>query len=165
MLTCFFKLHNPYLATPLPIEAYRLAAPSSDHHRQTVIAWLDRFQSSVRSPPLRSGPAKNPFQFDHAGDSEESDDERRQEQEQEHAQPRRALPGSDESPNTLVDVDDFDPYADEAVPIALVANLAISTSKDDPASTEKKGKGGENADDDDVVRVPYIEGSRKLEYD
>ena len=135
-----------------------MATPSSDHHRQTVIAWLDRLQSSVRSPPVRSGPAKNPFQFDHTGDSEESDDERRQQQQQEHAQPRRSSPGSDDSPlspNTLVD--DIDPYADDAVPIALLANLAISTSKDDPVSAEKKGKGGENADDDDVVRVPYIE--------
>ena len=134
-----------------------MATPSSDHHRQTVIAWLDRLQSSVRSPPVRSGPAKNPFQFGHTGDSEESDDERRQQQQQEHAQPRRSSPGSDDSPlspNTLVD--DIDPYADEAVPIALLANLAISTSKDDPISAEKKGKGGENADDDDVVRSNFI---------
>ncbi|KAF8264089.1 fungal-specific transcription factor domain-containing protein [Lactarius quietus] len=116
------QLHNPYLASPLSIEAYRMAMPSSDHQRQTVIAWLDRLQSSVRSPPVRSGPAKNPFQFDtRAGDSEESDDERTQQQ---HAPLRLA-------------------------PIGLLANLAISTSKDDPVS-EKKGKGGENADDDDV---------------
>jgi hypothetical protein len=129
-----------------------MATPSSDHHRQTVIAWLDRLQSSVRSPPVRSGLAKNPFQLDNTGDSEESDDERKQQQQQ-HAQPRRASSGSDDSPlspNTLVD--DIDPYADEAVPIGLLANLAISTSKDDPVSSEKKGKDGENADDDDVVR-------------
>jgi hypothetical protein len=143
------QLHNPYLATPLSIEAYRMATPSSDHHRQTVIAWLDRLQSSVRSPPVRSGLAKNPFQLDQ-GDSEESDDERKQ-QEQEHAPPRRASSGSDDSPlspNTLVD--DNDPYADEAVPIGLLAKLAISTSNDDPVSADKKGKDGDNADDDDV---------------
>lgn len=143
------QLHNPYLATPLSIEAYRMATPSSDHHRQTVIGWLDRLQSSVRSPPVRSGLAKNPFQLDtHAGESEESDDE--QTQQQQHAQPRRASSGSDDSPvspNTLVEPD-IDAYADDAVPIGLLANLAISRTNDGPAvSAEKKGR--ENADDDD----------------
>jgi hypothetical protein len=138
-----------------------MAMPSSDHQRQTVIAWLDRLQSSVRSPPVRSGPPKNPFQLDtRAGDSEESDDERTQQQ---HAPPRRASSGSDDSPlspNTLVEAD-IDPYADEVAPIGLLANLAISTSKDDPVS-EKKGKAGENADDDDVVRSCFCRLHRRV---
>jgi hypothetical protein len=141
-----------------------MATPSSDHHRQTVIAWLDRLQSSVRSPPVRSGLAKNPFQLDQ-GDSEESDDERKQ-QEQEHAPPRRASSGSDDSPlspNTLVD--DNDPYADEAVPIGLLAKLAISTSNDDPVSADKKGKDGDNADDDDVVRSHFLYLHRKFHWE
>ena len=57
------QLHNPYLATPLSIQAYRNATSSSDQHRQTVIAWLDRLQSSVRSP-VRAPSATNPFQLD-----------------------------------------------------------------------------------------------------
>src|SRR6266404_8309824 len=126
-----------------------MATPSSDHHRQTVIAWLDRLQSSVRSPPVRSDPVKNPFQIDtRAGESDESDDEQTQQQ---HVQPRRASSGSDDSPvspNTLVEPD-IDAFVDDAVPIGLLANLAISTSRDAlAASTEKKG--GNNADDDDV---------------
>ncbi|KAH9009311.1 fungal-specific transcription factor domain-containing protein [Lactarius hengduanensis] len=145
------QLHNPYLATPLSIEAYRMATPSSDHHRDTVIAWLDRLQSSVRSPPVRSGPAKNPFKLDtHAGESEDSDDEQTQQQ---HVPPRRGSSGSDDSPvspNTLVEAD-IDAYADDAVPIGLLANLAISTSKDRPAvSAEKKGRDNADDDDDDV---------------
>ncbi|KAH9030570.1 fungal-specific transcription factor domain-containing protein [Lactarius deliciosus] len=145
------QLHNPYLATPLSIEAYRMATPSSDHHRDTVIAWLDRLQSSVRSPPVRSGPAKNPFKVDtHAGESEESDDDQTQQQ---HVPPRRGSSGSDDSPvspNTLVEAD-IDAYADDAVPIGLLASLAISTSKDRPAvSAEKKGRDNADDDDDDV---------------
>ncbi|KAH9162835.1 fungal-specific transcription factor domain-containing protein [Lactarius sanguifluus] len=149
------QLHNPYLATPLSIEAYRMATPSSDHHRDTVIAWLDRLQSSVRSPPVRSGPAKNPFQLDtHAGESEESDDERtQQQQQQQHVPPRRGSSGSDDSPvspNTLVEAD-IDAYADDSVPIGLLASLAISTSKDRPAvSADKKGRDNADDDDDDV---------------
>ncbi len=125
-----------------------MATPSSDHHRDTVIAWLDRLQSSVRSPPVRSGPAKNPFQL--AGDSEESDDDQTQ---QPHV-PRRGSSGTDDSPvspNTLVEAD-IDAYADDAVPLGLLANLAISTSKDRPAvSSEKKGRENADDDDDDVV--------------
>ncbi|KAI9439194.1 fungal-specific transcription factor domain-containing protein [Lactarius indigo] len=107
-----------------------MATPSSDHHRDTVIAWLDRLQSSVRSPPVRSGPVKNPFQLDTHGESEESDDE--QTQQQQHVPPRRGSSGSDDSPvspNTLVEAD-IDAYADDA-----------------QSSAEKKGR--ENADDDD----------------
>ncbi|KAI0308911.1 hypothetical protein OF83DRAFT_1180235 [Amylostereum chailletii] len=44
------QLHNPYLATPLSIAAYRMATSSSDNHRQNVVAWLDRLQTSVRHP-------------------------------------------------------------------------------------------------------------------
>ncbi|KAH9031018.1 fungal-specific transcription factor domain-containing protein [Lactarius pseudohatsudake] len=135
------QLHNSYLATPLSIEAYRMATPSSDHHRDTVIAWLDRLQSSVRSPPVRSGPAKNPFQLDtDAGDSEKSDDEQTQQQ-------HSGLDDSPVSPNTLVEAD-IDAYADDAVPIGLLANLAISTSKDRLAFSAEK-KSWDNADDDD----------------
>jgi hypothetical protein len=156
------QLHNPYLAAPLSIEAYRMATPSSDHHRKTVIEWLDRLQSSVRSPPVRSGPVKNPFQLDTRTDeSEESDDEQTQQAHWQHVQLRRALSGLDDSPNTLVVESDIDAYAydayadfayvDDAVPIRLLENLAISSSKDSPAVSAEK-KGGENAGDDDLVR-------------
>ena len=128
-----------------------MATPSSDHHRKTVIEWLDRLQSSVRTPPVRSGPVKNPFA--RAGESEESDDD--QTQQEKHVQ-RRISSGSDESllsPNTLVE-HEIAPYADDAVPLGLLASLAISSSNDTPAAAEKKG--GENADDDDVVRLPLF---------
>ncbi|KAH8976971.1 fungal-specific transcription factor domain-containing protein [Lactarius hatsudake] len=126
------QLHNPYLATPLSIEAYRMATPSSDHHRDSVITWLDQLQSSVCS-----GPAKNPFQLGTlAGESEESDDEQTQQQ---NVPLRREWAGSDVSPNTLVEAD-IDAYVVDAVPIGLLANR--------PAVSAEK-KGWDNADDDD----------------
>jgi|SRR6267142_1649675 len=151
------KLHNPYLATPLSIEAYRNATSSADQHRQNVIAWLDRLQTSVRSPG-RAGTATNPFQLDtrvgkSGGQSDESDEDQGS---QKHAQPRRASSGSDDtpvSPNTLVE-SDIDPYPDDAVPIGLLANLAISSSRDTAgAATEKTRKANNSTDDDEVVRV------------
>jgi hypothetical protein len=119
-----------------------------------VIAWLDRLQSSVRSAPARSSSATNPFQFDTRagkgeGQSDESDEEHAS---QRHVQARPASSGSGDaplSPNTLVE-SDIDPYPDDAVPIGLLANLAISSSKD--ATDVVIDKTRKDADDDDVVR-------------
>ncbi|VDC02079.1 unnamed protein product [Peniophora sp. CBMAI 1063] len=48
--------HNPYLASPLSIAAYRVATPDNDPQRQNVIAWLDQLPSSlVVSEPLKTG--------------------------------------------------------------------------------------------------------------
>ena len=154
------QLHNPYLATPLSIEAYRNATSTADQHRQNVIAWLDRLQASVRSP-RPTGSASNPFQLEtragkSAGQSDESDEEQGS---QNHAQPRRASSGSEDtpvSPNTLVD-SEIDPYPDDAVPIGLLASLAISSSRDSAGAaadkTSKAGKANAAAEDDDIVRL------------
>jgi len=149
------QLHNPYLATPLSIEAYRMATPTADQHRQEVIAWLDRLQSSVRSPPVRSSTGPIPFQLDAlagkgGGQSDESDEEPSL---RKHVQPRRASSGSEDtpvSPNTLVE-SDIDLYPDDAVPIGLLAKLSISTSRDTAGGAVHKTR-NENAtaDDDDV---------------
>ena len=134
-----------------------METPSSDHHRKTAIEWLDRLQSSMRSPPVRSGPVKNPFRLD--GESEESDDDQTGQPQQPHVQ-RRASSGLDDSPNTFIVEPAIDAYADDAVPIGLLANLAFSASKDGPEiSAEKKGR--ENAGDDDVVRS-YLLPARKV---
>lgn len=122
-----------------------------------MIAWLDRLQSSVRSAPARSSSATNPFQLDTRagkgeGQSDESDEEHAS---QRHVQARPASSGSGDaplSPNTLVE-SDIDPYPDDAVPIGLLANLAISSSKDaTDVVIDKTRKENATADDDDVVR-------------
>ncbi len=145
------------MASPLSIEQYRNATSSNDKHRQNVIAWLDRLQSSVRSAPARSSSATNPFQLDTRagkgeGQSDESDEEHAS---QRHVQARPASSGSGDaplSPNTLVE-SDIDPYPDDAVPIGLLANLAISSSKDaTDVVIDKTRKENATADDDDVVR-------------
>lgn len=109
----------------------------------------------MRSTPA-SGSAANPFQLDTrvgkaGGQSDESDEEHAS---QRHGQGRPASSGSGDtplSPNTLVE-SDVDPYPDDAVPIGLLAKLAISTSKDAAGMVPDKTRKG-NADDDDVVRV------------
>ena len=111
--------------------------------------------------------ATNLFQLDArvgkaGGQSDESDEDQTS---QRHAQPRRASPGSEDtpvSPNTLVE-SDIDPYPDDAVPLGLLASLAISSSRDTPsAATDKTRK--VNAEDDEVVRVTFLSAfSRKRE--
>jgi hypothetical protein len=116
---------------------------------------------------VRAPSATNPFQLDArtgkaGGQSDESDEDQAS---QRHAQPRRASPGSEDtpvSPNTLVE-SDIDPYPDDAVPLGLLASLAISSSRDTPSAAADKSR-KVNAEDDEVVRVTFLSAfSRKRE--
>jgi hypothetical protein len=105
---------------------------------------------------VRSPTATNPFQLDtrpgKGGQSDESDEEQAS---QKHVQARPASSGSGDaplSPNTLVE-SDIDPYPDDAVPIGLLASLAISSRDTPGVATDKTHKGNATADDDDVVRL------------
>ncbi|KAH9018312.1 hypothetical protein EDB84DRAFT_1566471 [Lactarius hengduanensis] len=112
-----------------------MATPSSDHHRDTVIAWLDRPPAFCALATRALGPAKHAFQLDtDAGDSKDSDDEETQQQ---HVPLRQA---------------DIDAYADDAVPIGLLANPRYQHVKGSPSILRRK-KGRDNADDDDDVLV------------
>jgi hypothetical protein len=143
------QLHNPYLATPLSIQAYRNAISSSDQHRQTVIAWLDRLQSSVRSP-VRAPSATNPFQLDACAAKPvvslmSRTKIRHLTGTRSHAV--LASSGSEDapvSPNTLAE-SDIDPYPDDAVPpLGLLASLAISSSRDTTSHQRGHGQDSQN---------------------
>jgi hypothetical protein len=148
-----FQLHNPYLATPLSIEAYRNATSSADQHRKNVVAWLDRLQSQARISPR-----KHPSQLDPRADkgSTLSDESDREEASQKRIQshPSYGSPAWDDTPissDTLVG-SDIDPYPDDAVPIGLLAHLAISTSGDATVSTtDETHEKNATWDNDDVV--------------
>ncbi|KAA1473232.1 hypothetical protein DENSPDRAFT_779779 [Dentipellis sp. KUC8613] len=136
------QLHNPYLATPLSIAAYRMATPSSDNHRQNVIAWLDRMQSSVRSAGGKAGPAAFTLDSrtrDEGADSEAEDDAPATATARRNGTGRQGSAGSGEgdsepeplSAHTLVDpeMENYPGLPDAAVPLGLLANLSISHSK------------------------------------
>ncbi|KAI9445815.1 hypothetical protein F5148DRAFT_1153666 [Russula earlei] len=112
-------------------QAYRNATSSNDQHQQNVIAWLDRLQSSVRSP-ARSAPAAHLFHLDThavkvAGQSDESDEEPASQERAQQPPPSSGPEDVPVSPNALVE-SDIDTYPDDAVPIGLRAKFAISTS-------------------------------------
>ncbi|KAI0026395.1 hypothetical protein K488DRAFT_75377, partial [Vararia minispora EC-137] len=129
------QLHNPYLATPLSIAAYRMATADADHHRQDVLAWLDRLQSSVRNPGPR--PDLQALTLDARVPDAEDDDE--------SDAGGQALSGS-----TLGDDDDAPAHPalpDAAVPIGLLAKLAISNPAGGAPSGGRKRRGGGEAKD------------------
>jgi hypothetical protein len=105
---------------------------------------------------VRSASATNPFQLDtRAGKGGGQSDEPDEEHASQHVQARPASSGSGDaplSPNTLVELD-IDPYPDDAVPIGLLASLAISSTDTPAVATDKTPKGNATADDDDVVRL------------
>jgi hypothetical protein len=115
---------------------------------------------------VRSASATDRFQFDaRAGkdgcQSDESDEEHASQQ---HVQARPATSSSGDaslSPNTLVE-SDIDPYPGNAVPIGLLASLAISSTDALGVVADKMRKGNATAEDDDVVRFklyPCMRGS------
>lgn len=48
------QLHNPYIATPLSIDQFKMAISPSDKDNVRVVDWLDRLQSSGQQPPQAS---------------------------------------------------------------------------------------------------------------
>lgn len=134
-------MHNPYLATPLSIAAYRLSTAPPDAQNQNVRQWLERLQASVR-PPTRTGAANTYRNAGPGTDSEDGDEEIGVEVEAPESE------GSEES----VEPDKLIP--DAAVPLGLFADLSLdqvrsghSRTRSDPSVEEAK-----DGEDDDVVR-------------
>ena len=146
-----FQLHNPYLATPLSIEAYRNATGTADRHRQNVIAWLDRMQSSALSGSAENTPQLGVRDGKGSSQSEESDkDQASQKREKPHpsheTQDWKPTPAS---LNTLVE-SNIDTYPVSAAPIGLLASFADTPSEDAKLDTYKQNS---TSDDGDVVRI------------
>lgn len=148
------QLHNPYLATPLSIASYRMATSPSDQNNRNVLAWLDRLQSSVRDAGNAAGPnvfteLRNKEEAESDGDSETPAIE--------------LVASEDEDPeggSTSGDAEKIQASLPDAhVPLGLIANLSINSSK-------VKGKKDrardvnvteEDLNDDNVVRLlPFV---------
>ncbi|KAF7798317.1 hypothetical protein EIP86_009538 [Pleurotus ostreatoroseus] len=136
------KLHNPYLATPLSIASYRMATSPSDQNNRNVLAWLDRLEASVRTAG-RSGGA-NAFSLDSRVRAEgEEESEQESEAEEGGGDTERGSVGTDgtakeEGEHLLPDA---------AVPLGLIAKLALDNKK---KSTAQSSKDGDETDDDNV---------------
>jgi len=49
------QLHNPYVATPLAIAAYRSSTSPSDENKQSVVEWLEKLTTSFNSDVKTAG--------------------------------------------------------------------------------------------------------------
>jgi hypothetical protein len=140
------QLHNPYMATPLSVDQFKLAISPSDKDNVRVVDWMDRLQSSAQQPAQataarveiireirRSGEVSSSGPWTSTGtsagvgsstghtmgDSDEAveDAEEATTEEEDMENARSALP-------------------DVTVPIGLLANLSL-----DKENEKEKGKG------------------------
>ncbi|KAG6371035.1 hypothetical protein JVT61DRAFT_10758 [Boletus reticuloceps] len=150
-------LHNPYMATPLSIDQFKLAISPSDKDNVRVVDWMDRLQSNTHQPgkasaarmeiiremrcsgQVPSSGAGDRSSASHAmGDSDE------------------AVEVSEKARNALPDI---------TVPIGLLANLSLDKdNKKEKGKGKSRGRLGSGTgtsgaaikpeeDDDTVVRV------------
>ncbi|EMD31564.1 hypothetical protein CERSUDRAFT_119609 [Gelatoporia subvermispora B] len=150
------QLHNPYLATPLSIAAYRSATSPTDVNNRDVIAWLDRLQASVQGAGMSGGPSA--FHLSSrvrtAIDLEESDEEEDYDSQAVPGTSAAAEDGTGEAGSP--EVGGEQPYSmpDPAVPLGLLADLALTNSNSKPSKKNKKPQviagEQESSDDNDV---------------
>ncbi|KAG6852894.1 hypothetical protein C0991_008344 [Blastosporella zonata] len=156
-LTAFdLQLHNPYIATPMSIASYRMATSPSDQNNKSILDWLDRLQSSVRTAGGQGGP--NAFKDLRGGHAEDDDSDR----EETHAQRFGVVahPDDDDSQtvggeeSTVVN-DKLSSLPDSDTPLGLIANLSLSNNKSKGKKDAKDlATAEENLDDDNVVCFP-----------
>jgi len=152
-------LHNPYVATPLSIAAYRSSTSPSDQNNESVVDWLDKLTASFNSDVKSAGGtlASKSFTFtslprdtnsdtDSEGDGvptvlgEDAQDD---------------LSSGDEGSNDPSTANKAaEALPDVTVPIGLIANLSLSNGK----TLTKKNRN----DDEDLVSsrdLPSLRGN------
>ncbi|KAH9914369.1 uncharacterized protein BXZ73DRAFT_55048 [Epithele typhae] len=139
------QIHNPYLATPMSIASYRMATSPTDQNNQNILAWLDRLQASVQAAgTVAPGAFKMDTRADHTDESSDDAPEGGAGEATE-----RGSVGHPEDDEPLKDADDR-PTAlpNEAVPIGMLANLALDNKPKRRRKAPAKPKEGESSDDD-----------------
>lgn len=132
------QLHNPYLATPLSIASYRMATSPSDQNKQNVLTWLDRLEDSVRTAGRSAGSQAFKLDSRTQGSTEE---ESESENEEAGETTERGSVGT-----VKVEEDDIrQSLPDTAVPLGLIADLAINNTK------KTSPTGDDDTDEDNVV--------------
>ncbi|EIW74294.1 hypothetical protein CONPUDRAFT_67760 [Coniophora puteana RWD-64-598 SS2] len=109
--TLLKQLHNPYIATPLSISSFKLAASPSDENKENVLEWFNRLHASVHGPTPPQGP--DPKAFSQPGPSETASESGEGEE-------AEADSDSDGTPSAL---------PDDAVPIGLLARLSLDRQR------------------------------------
>lgn len=117
-----------------------MATSPSDQNNRNIIAWLDRLQASVRAGGV--GPSEPAFKLDSRAKTEEESDAESTVEDDYDAGDFDDVSRDAEILQTLPDV---------AVPLGLIANLALSNTKAKAGSTNGDIASTDTLDDDNVV--------------
>ncbi|KAF7291885.1 hypothetical protein MIND_01213800 [Mycena indigotica] len=150
------QLHNPYIATPLSIASYKMATSPSDTTNRNIIAWLDRLQASVRSGQAMEASSSAATFAALARDTAATIDGaiRVSKNSFDGSEDDDLKPNTDDDDGT--EEGDGSVLPDASVPIGLLANLSLSSTKEKKSQrTQENGNPKEDADDldDDNVGV------------
>ncbi|KAM5545448.1 hypothetical protein V8D89_000486 [Ganoderma adspersum] len=143
------QIHNPYLATPMSIASYRMATSPTDQNNQNVLAWLDRLQASVQAAGTAGGLSAFKMDVRADGPSDDSEEDGADGAGGEPTERGSVGHGQPEDDEPLKDAEDR-PTAlpNEAVPIGLLANLALDNKSKRKKKVSAKPKDNESSDDD-----------------
>lgn len=133
------------MATPLSIASYRMATSPSDQNNRNIIAWLDRLQASVRAGGNGAGEAAFKFESRSPEKVEEESDTESGEESFEHVDADEAL--------TAKEVEAREALPDATVPLGLIANLSLSNSRANKATSQNGDPASTDTLDDDNVGV------------
>ncbi len=133
----------------MSIASYRMATSPTDQNNQNVLAWLDRLQASVQAAGTPRG--LNAFKMDVRADGPSDDSEEDGADGAGGEATERGSVGHPEDDEPLKDAEDR-PTAlpNEAVPIGLLANLALDNKSKRRKKPNAKPKDNESSDDDVV---------------
>ncbi|EIN06539.1 hypothetical protein PUNSTDRAFT_72698 [Punctularia strigosozonata HHB-11173 SS5] len=136
------QLHNPYLATPLSIAAYRMSTAPPDQQNQNVKQWLERLQSSIRTHngpnTLKGAASRSREMVEDASDESDNEDQ---------------AAGDDAEWEDLDDclvTSDSKLIPDAAVPLGLFADLSLDQARSTKAKSDAGADENKDGEDDDV---------------
>lgn len=146
------QLHNPYVATPLAIAAYRSSTSPSDENKQSIVDWLDKLTASYNSDVKAAGGTMKSQSFTFTASPKDTTSDSDSDGDGMTTVLGEGTQGdlnSDEEAGGDSGIADKAAGAlpDVAVPIGLIANLSLSNDK---SSTRKS----HNNDDDLGIANP-----------
>ena len=148
-------MHNPYVATPLSIAAYRSSTSPSDQNNQTVVDWLDKLTASFNSDVKSAGGTLGSQSFTFTSRPKDTNSDTDSDGDGITAvlgKGAQGDPNSDDEggsdPGTTGKAAEALP--DVAVPIGLIASLSLSNGN----TSAKKNRN----DDEDLVSFPDFLG-------
>ncbi|KAG5637477.1 hypothetical protein H0H81_004448 [Sphagnurus paluster] len=143
------QLHNPYIATPLSLEAYKMATSPSHKDHEDVIKHREQLKASIRKAGGTAGPQAFKVPRGPAAEEDDSDHE-----ESSHARGFGFVaPGQDEDEDSADATPDdklLSSLPDCDAPLGLIANLSVSNSNSRKKSAKAFVDDERRLEDNDV---------------